>query len=432
MASRRPARRNSRSGNKSKKDAQLSAREQMNKNDNKMAMQILGGCLVGALLIFGMFMMSDDPQPEKRKERRRGPTEIIGDNRPSPLVESVVPIWLAERFMIALASEDEEAVSKLMAWDLLFGKIDSLNNRQPGERYADLDAAAKKKMQARYLEKVIDPDFAQLIRDNALEDLKEGIFMNTNDIGDDYGNVNMMVEDSRGRPKLLIQVKTQLLPGMHTVRDAKNREAWGIVTILHQLQGQVNSEGTKIRMRKKDFAENLFKKKKKRKKRRPAGPPEADPSQVEWPEGMGQGTKSQIESQVAALIQDDDFRKADQAKFALMDRGKAAIPGLLRAMSQLDFEEDKSDVAKSFQIIQTLREITGMNFNFRPMMTKQGLGMGGMTRATPEERVKAVRRWYGWWEVNKKTWTKKVAPKEPESWDDLVEDEDKDKKKKKK
>ena len=140
---------------------------------------------------------------------------------------------------------------------------------------------------------------------------------------------------------------------------------------------------------------------------------------VEWLEGMGESSKVQIEGLVADLVQTKDFRKSDVARATLTDRGKPAIPGLLRALSQLDIEEDKEEVAQAFQIIQTLREITGQNFNFRPMMTAQAFGMGGMTRATPAERIKAVRRWYGWWEVKGPKFTEKEKVKEPESWDDL-------------
>ena len=46
----------------------------------------------------------------------------------------------------------------------------------------------------------------------------------------------------------------------------------------------------------------------------------------------------------------------------------------------------------------------------------------GMTTATPEERVRAVRRWFGWWRWNKKSFdpTKELPEEEEE------EDGDKD------
>ena len=52
------------------------------------------------------------------------------------------------------------------------------------------------------------------------------------------------------------------------------------------------------------------------------------------------------------------------------------------------------------------------------------MGMGGMTRATPEERVRAVRRWFGWWKVSGPTWTKKAPSEEEETWEDLDKDDD--------
>ncbi|MFT7620242.1 MAG: hypothetical protein ACI97A_003899 [Planctomycetota bacterium] len=432
MASRRPANRQRKGGSSRKqKEPELNARQQMDKSDNKMAMQVLGACVVGAIVIFGLMSLSDDT-PIKKKEPRRAPVEIEGDTRQAPEEESEVPIWLAEQFMIALANEDEDAVSKLIAWDLLFAKIEHLNNRSEEEKYVNLDPDAQMTLRDKLLIKILDPDFAQLIRENSLELLNSGNFIwNTSDVGIDYGNVTMMVQDSRGRDKLLLQVKSQLKKGKDTVKDAKNKEAWGIVDVSNQVMGKISPDGAKIRMRNKSITENIFKKKRKPRKKSTAGPPEADPKLVDWPEGMGDSTKSKIESEVAALMQTEDFRKADQGKFSLIDRAKPAITGLLRALSQLDFEEDKDEVAKAFQVVQVLREITGLNFNFRPMATRQGFGMGGMTRATPEERTKAVRRWFGWWEKNGKSWTKKAEVIEPESWDDLVEDEDKDKTKKK-
>ncbi len=432
MASRRPGRRNNR--RKSKKEAQVSAREQINKNDNKMAMQILGGCIIGFLVIFGLFSLSDK-EPVKKKERTvSGPIEVVGgDNRPTPKKKSLVPIQLAEKFLLALANEDETAINDLMAWDVLFAKVDDLNNRQVGERYKDLDDAAKKKLRNKYIDKVMDEDLASLVREFAQEDLLDGKFIPENiNIGIDYGNVDMLIEDAKGRPKLMIRVKSSLLPGYHTVRDVANLEAWGIVTIQHQLQGKVTATGVKMRMRNKNPIDDIYKKPKKKRVRRPAGPPEEKPSLVDWPKGMSDATKSKMESQVATLTQTDNFRSANDAKFAMIDRGKAAIPALLRSLSQLDFEEDNAEIAKAFQIIQTLREITGLNFNFQPAQTRQGFGAGGMTRSTPEERLKAVRRWFGWWKVNKSSWTKKIEAKDPESWDELIGETDKDKKKKKK
>ncbi len=395
-------------------------------------MQILGICVVGFLLIFGIFQLSKDEPKPKKKEEPAPVSNIVGDTRERPAEMSDVPVWLARQFMIALANEDEDKIEELMAWDLLFAKIDDLNNRQPGERYRDLDQEGKQALRDKYITKVMDPDFTTIIREYALDSLMDNTFDSTSDVGIDYGNVDIMVEDSRGRPKLLMQIKSQLKPGKDTVRDAQNRSAWGIVTVLHQIQGKVNAAGQKVRTRRKNFADDLYakKKKKKAKKKRHAGPPEADPKLVDWPEGMSAATKSKIESQVADLIQDDDFRRAREAKDLLMERGKPAIPGLLRALSKLDFEEDKDEVAQAWQIIQTLREITGLNFNFRPMMTRLALGMGGMTRATPEERLKAVRRWFGWWEKNAKTWKGKKIVDDARTWDDLVpKDKDKEKKK---
>ena len=40
-----------------------------------------------------------------------------------------------------------------------------------------------------------------------------------------------------------------------------------------------------------------------------------------------------------------------------------------------------------------------------------------MAAATPEERKKAVRRWFGWWKYNRTSWKRKKVTVEPEEED---------------
>ena len=427
MATKRPSRRGAR-----RAEPQQNASQQKNSNDNKMALQAIGVGAVLVLLLFMFFSLGSEEQPIAKKKGREGPTQIeTGERMRRPTESSVVPIWLAEQFMVALGEEDEEKLVELFDWDQCFAKIDDQNNRAAGERFADMKKKEQDKLRDKLLIKIMDPDYSKIVRDFALDALAKNNFSWKNvDINPDWGNVTMEVVDERDRPKLLLLVKTQLREGFDPVNDVANKSAWGIVGVAHELKGKVTVDGRKIRSRRKDFAEDIYKKpRKKRKKSRSLGPPEADPKLVDWLSGSSESARGKIEKLCVETVQTDNFRTADQARYTLIDLGKPAIPGILRAISQFDFEEDTKDVAKTFQLIQALREITGKNFNFRPMATKQGFGMGGMTRATPQERTKAIRRWFGWWQTNKEKWTKREEIKEPETWEELGKTgEEKDKK----
>jgi len=58
--------------------------------------------------------------------------------------------------------------------------------------------------------------------------------------------------------------------------------------------------------------------------------------------------------------------------------------------------------------VQALREITGHHFGYEPGAAPMP-GMSVAT-ATPEERERAVRRWFGWWKHNKRSFTGREEP----------------------
>lgn len=407
-------------------------RQARNKADNKMAIQATVACVVLLGLVFTLVSLGrggDEPKP--KPEARPDPIMIDGPDRvrkPSEL--SDVPITLAQEFLIGLGNDDQGKIDALVWWDRLFEQKELESKREEKDRYANLDDEGKAKLRDRFMLMVMDPDYQQIVRDFALKKLTAGTFTwDRADIGADYGNVQMNIEDRDGKSLLVFNIRTEIRPGFDTINDAQNRKAWAIVGIDHEVKNRINELGQRVRSTKKDFVEELYaadrREEKKKKRRNAAGPPEADPKLVDWLEGMSDSTKSDIEKLCADTVQMDDPRAGIRARADLVDRGKVAIPGILRAISQLDYEEDRDDVLKTFQLVQVLREITGKQFNYRPETTTMGFGQGGMTRSTPEERRKAIRRWFGCWEANKDTWTKKSDEPEPESWEEMLgEDED--------
>ncbi|MCB9833690.1 MAG: hypothetical protein H6807_14595 [Planctomycetes bacterium] len=439
MATTRPSRRRGQDQDEGRRRGRekVDPRQAKNSADNKLALQATIACVVLLGIVFTLVVLGKgDPTPGPAKpEAREDPIQLEGPNRiRKPEEQSKIPIKLANQFLIGLGSDDQERIGKLIWWDRLFAQKEMESKRAEKDRYANLDDDAKAAMRDRFLLMVMDPDYEKIVSEYALKKLTAGTFTwDIADIGADYGNVRMRIEDNDEKTLLVFDIRTEIKPGFDTVRDAQNDAAWAIVGIEHEVHNRVNALGQRVRPAKKDYVEELYaadrREDRKKRRRASAGPPEADPVLVDWLEGTSDSTKTDIERLCAQTIQEDDLRAAMNARDDLINRGKIAIPGILRAMSQLDYEEDSGEIKQTFFLIQVLREMTGKQFNFRPDTTTMAFGQGGMTRSTPEERRKAVRRWFGWWETNKATWTKRVDEPEPESWEELTGEEEEDGKK---
>ncbi|HMS18105.1 MAG TPA: hypothetical protein PKA37_14770, partial [Planctomycetota bacterium] len=79
-----------------------------------------------------------------------------------------------------------------------------------------------------------------------------------------------------------------------------------------------------------------------------------------------------------------------------------------------DHTNDATQIREANMAILLLREITGESFGYAPGQAK-GFGQSIVT-ATPEERVLAVRRWFGWWNTKGRSFVKKTN-EEPDDKD---------------
>ena len=94
--------------------------------------------------------------------------------------------------------------------------------------------------------------------------------------------------------------------------------------------------------------------------------------------------------------------------------GKPAIPFLLNTLIGVDHKEDESAILNAMSIVNTLRELTGESFGYGPPTAAGIMGGSGLAGATADQRVRAIRRWFGWWSHNKKTWAGRKAATEDE------------------
>ncbi|MCA9322143.1 MAG: hypothetical protein KDB53_15485 [Planctomycetes bacterium] len=417
------------------KSTKQKIREGQDKADNKMAMQVTIGSIVALVLVFGFLAMSggdDDATPERRKKDRDGSlTAGIPDGRVErPDQASQLPYKLACKLMLAIANSDTETLDEIVWWDKLFDRIQSANNIDEERRYDRQDEAGKAQLRGMFALQVFEPDYITIIRDNMLDDLLAGKphLDERINVEGDYGTVIMRVKDRlTGEKALDVSVMSELLPGYDPIRDAQNPSAWRVVAVSHEQYGRVNDQGQRIRSKSKDFGDQVFAKPKKAKRKKgSSGPPESEPHLIDWHPDFKPEDREAVTKMVAQLIDLSNPREGDAARDGLIERGYQSVPSVLNALISLDHSENVEDTQKGWQLVQVLREVTKRNFGYGPANTGLGFGMGGMTRATPEERLRAVRRWFGWWDAQAAGYSPYMVVTVMELDEDDLDDEDGD------
>lgn len=104
-----------------------------------------------------------------------------------------------------------------------------------------------------------------------------------------------------------------------------------------------------------------------------------------------------IETHINTLLDPEATKAARAAVDELVLIGKPSIPPLLNRLVGRDLK-NADDVFACHQAIQGLRAITGQRFGFEPQVGSQIL-----TAAAESEQQNALRRWFGWWQMNAKT-----------------------------
>ncbi len=404
------------------------------KNDNSTALKIMAGVVGVAIFIAILASLSDDePKVVKKKKRDDSyASSYLGSTVPMDLTEisSVIPERIGRTLMMAMAQDDPDAIEPLILWTELFETLAKENNWDEERRYANVDDAGKSKMRDGYLMALMDPDYVQIIQDRLMSELEDGIDTPMTDAGVDWCNVRYVIYDKFTDPWLEIILKTKLLPGRDPKTEAANPSAWRVYGIKHHqhkaIKGKAKKRGSK------DFGARLGKNPKKKRTRRtgPKGPPQADLAAIPWLEGTSPTMQAKLNELIKAALDNMNPKASNVARSDLANVGKAAIPGLLTSLSVMNHKDDAEQILNAWVLVQVLREMTGEHFGYGPQTTSGA--RGSLTQATPEERVIAVRRWFGWWESKGQSFTleakKKVAD---EGWGSFETEKDKKAKKKK-
>ena len=139
--------------------------------------------------------------------------------------------------------------------------------------------------------------------------------------------------------------------------------------------------------------------------------PEADPAPQEWLAETTAAVRTEVSAQIKILLNDEFPAKAGKAAQALINIGKDAVPALLTELAKYDVRKD-ADNMKANAIDRTLAAMTDREMGY------DAIGLEGSVPSasslTPAQaRVRALRRWFGWWGEHKgKPLEKRGAVKE--------------------
>lgn len=134
---------------------------------------------------------------------------------------------------------------------------------------------------------------------------------------------------------------------------------------------------------------------------------EADVAKVPLPPGISASTAASIEAALGDLKDLDATVKANRSRQALVKIGKPAIPYLLNALADVDFNDEKHLLVGT-RIADALGDITGVTYAIAP-----GGVEGSMIGARREDNERNRRRWFGWWRDNGGTFTARPAAEDP-------------------
>jgi hypothetical protein len=123
--------------------------------------------------------------------------------------------------------------------------------------------------------------------------------------------------------------------------------------------------------------------------------PEAEPKTLEWLPGTSEADKAAILGYIRDLFDEQHPAKLSKASTALATIGKPAIPMLLNEFIGLDLRKE-DDIKRGNSVDRTLAALTDVEMGFDPAQFQS-------TGAIPpaEGRMRAIRRWFGWWDRNK-------------------------------
>jgi len=143
---------------------------------------------------------------------------------------------------------------------------------------------------------------------------------------------------------------------------------------------------------------------------------EREPEPLGHLETTPQELRDVIDALVDTMTDLDLTREAAAAKRRLVDIGRPAIPILLTQLFENPLE-NQDQAIQGNMVVETLREITGQRFGYRP-----AVGDGAMS-TTDERRNSSIRQWFAWWYRNELTFEEKKQGKD--ELEKLITEEDK-------
>jgi hypothetical protein len=351
---------------------------------------------------------------------------LVPPSRPSdssparPLISSLStqPEKIARAFLAGLARGDRSAIARHFDVDSYYAwwDGDNMNRTPPAERYANLPPEEQARKRELVFEQLLDPEMANALATSFLPSLEAGDpkWSRPPVIQRDHGVFDVQCRDAANKPLLSLSITSKLRQGRTLPEDLEVPEAWGIYRV-DSLWHQSTLKVPKADRRAVDSIEGRLRERERREAAsRPRGPVEADAATVPELPGTGPAQVEAIQKAIATLL-DPAARGPDyhNARDQLVHLGKTAIPALLNLLVGKNHIDGEEDIKTSFVVIQVLDEITGQGtFGYGPTPARTS-GVG-ITTATGEERVRAVRRWFGWWSRNKDTFTKRAPPPEEE------------------
>lgn len=341
-----------------------------------------------------------------------------GQPRSAPGARAASEAWrqhpgkIADRFIEALAGQDREAVERVFDMEDYLAWAERAH-ADPGKFVSTPEQIAQ--WSTLSWGEMLDAERAAWLQ-KIVQEFGKGDptgYRNLHSVTPDKATAEYTVKDSSGKPIFEIRVE---LKARETGRY-EQEDDW----IVNAAFDRWHEPGLRVEKPERRFTDiaigRVYLEMLRANRRAAEGPPQADPMRQGPAPGCDIQTFRALEQAVAVLVDPNSAaRPYAEARNTLVDAGRNAIPALLNYLVDKNHESNTEDIRNSNMVVMTLREITGESFGYAPGQAR-GLGQSLVT-ATGEERVVAVRRWFGWWNTKGRSFTGKKTTG-PEDEDDL-------------
>lgn len=409
--------------------SQRQGQRSRDRHEHKTAIKLIVACSIGLLFVAGIIAATASTESgstggdtSNTRRRPRGRTELPTNYPRTDLGTSVDPAEVSRhppvvtrQFIAAMANGDRQTVKELFLFDSYFKTAD-LRFKKGEEQYKDGSEGRQAELRDLVVNELLDPFLVEVLKKHMVPQMEAGEewVWTSQEVDRQSAGMRVLCKDEERKDLLMLDIELGLKTGM-TMTDAVKQDAWGVKKVsLKWMQETIAATGDQKRFR--GLGVETQKKREAVARKGSKGPAEAAPSVQEAGAGTSGAQGAVIEGNVRALIDEGtsgpDYFKAQDA---LKQSQKMAIPFLLNELVERDHGENETDIMAAHKCIMVLREITGESFGYAPGQAK--MRMQSMAAATPEERKKAVRRWFGWWKYNRTSWKRKKVTVEPEEED---------------